>query len=104
MQDESFAPIVAVRAVDGDDEALASMNDSSFGLTASIWTSSDARADRFAAELQAGTVFQNRCDYLDPGLPWTGVKDSGRGSTLSTYGFHALTRRKSLHLRRRWET
>ena len=101
MQEESFGPILPARAVAGDDEALALMNDSRFGLTASIWTADASRAERFVRELAAGTVFQNRCDYLDPCLPWTGVGDSGKGSTLSPYGFHHLTRRKAVHLRQR---
>ena len=69
------------------------------GLTASVWTPDRERAESFARELETGTVFQNRCDYLDPGLPWTGVKDSGKGSTLSRYGFFHLTRRKAIHLK-----
>ena len=99
MQDESFGPLLPVLRVSGDDEALAMMNDSRFGLTASVWTKDRARAEWFAAELAAGTVFQNRCDYLDPALPWTGVGDSGKGSTLSRWGFVHLTRRKSIHFR-----
>lgn len=99
MQEESFGPIVPVKAVADDDEALACMNDSRYGLTASIWTRSRERAERFARELTAGTVYQNRCDYLDPALPWTGARESGLGSTLSRYGFYHLTRRKSIHFR-----
>lgn len=98
MQEESFGPIVPVLRVEGDDEALGHMNDSRFGLTASVWTRDRDRAERFARLLEAGTVYQNRCDYLDPGLPWTGWKDSGKGSTLSRYGLLALTRRKSVYL------
>ena len=75
------------------------MNDTSLGLTASVWTKSAERAELFARELDAGTIFQNRCDYLDPSLPWTGARDSGKGSTLSKYGFYQLTRRKSVHFR-----
>lgn len=100
MQEESFGPILPVRSVASDEEALAMMNDSRFGLTASIWTADINRVERFVRELEAGTVFANRCDYLDPRLPWTGIKDSGRGSTLSSFGYSALTRRKSVHLRR----
>ena len=99
MQEETFGPILPVARVAGDDEALAKMNDSRFGLTASVWTRSTERAERFARELQAGTVYQNRCDYLDPALPWTGHKESGIGSTLSRWGFAHLTRRKAVHLR-----
>jgi acyl-CoA reductase-like NAD-dependent aldehyde dehydrogenase len=100
MREESFGPLVSVVVVDSDAEALAAMNDSHYGLTASVWTKSAQRAEMFARDLQVGTVFQNRCDYLDPELPWTGWKQSGIGSTLSEYGYLALTRRKSVHLRR----
>jgi acyl-CoA reductase-like NAD-dependent aldehyde dehydrogenase len=99
MQEESFGPLVPVARVKDDDEAIAKMNDSRYGLTASVWTKDAARAERFARELEAGTVFQNRCDYLDPSLAWTGVKESGIGATLSRYGFQHLTRRKSIHFR-----
>ena len=99
MQEESFGPLLPVRAVDSDAQALAEMNASRYGLTASVWTESRERAEWFAARLEAGTIYQNRCDYLDPGLPWTGVKDSGRGSSLSCYGYYALTRPKSIHFR-----
>lgn len=99
MQEESFGPLLPVRAVDGDADALAQMNASRYGLTASIWTRSRERAEWFAARLHAGTIYQNRCDYLDPGLPWTGVKDSGRGTSLSRFGYDSLTRPKSIHFR-----
>jgi acyl-CoA reductase-like NAD-dependent aldehyde dehydrogenase len=101
MQEESFGPLLPVRAVADDDEALRQMNDTRYGLTASVWTRDRDRAERFGAELRAGTVYQNRCDYLDPALPWTGVGDSGKGSTLSPYGFYHLTRRRSIHFRPR---
>ncbi len=99
MQEESFGPIVSVKMVRNDEEALSDMADSRYGLTASIWTKSKLRAERFAQELPVGTVYQNRCDYLDPALPWTGVKESGIGSTLSRYGFYSVTRRKAIHFR-----
>jgi acyl-CoA reductase-like NAD-dependent aldehyde dehydrogenase len=99
MQKESFGPILAVCPVDSDEEALACMNDSRLGLTASVWTSDRNRADRLARELEFGTVYMNRCDSLDPALPWTGVKDSGRGVTLSALGFAELTRPKAIHFR-----
>jgi len=99
MREESFGPIVAVAAVGGDDEALARMNDSALGLTASVWTRDPKRALRMARELQYGTVYMNRCDALDPALPWTGAKDSGRGVSLSALGFDALTRPKALHFK-----
>lgn len=101
MREESFGPIVAVAAVDSDDEATRRINDSEFGLTASIWTQDLARAERLAPQLQVGTVFANRCDFLDPDLPWTGVKHSGRGSTLGVEGFDTFTRAQSLHFRLR---
>jgi acyl-CoA reductase-like NAD-dependent aldehyde dehydrogenase len=100
MLEETFGPVLPVRAVDSDEEALELMNDSRYGLTASVWTRDAARAERFARRLEAGTVYQNRCDYLDPSLPWTGVKESGIGSTLSRHGYLHLTRPKSLHFRR----
>ena len=80
-------------------EAVRLMNDSAYGLTASIWTPDLARAQKLGGELETGTVFMNRCDYLDPELAWVGVKDSGRGATLSKVGFEYLTRPKSFHLR-----
>ena len=100
MREETFGPVVPVRAVRDDTEAITRMNDSRYGLSASVWTRDAARAERFARALEAGTVYQNRCDFLDPSLPWTGWKESGLGSTLSRYGFLHLTRRKSVHLRR----
>jgi acyl-CoA reductase-like NAD-dependent aldehyde dehydrogenase len=102
MQEESFGPLVPVAPVADDDEALTQMNDSRFGLTASVWTRDRERVERLARDLDVGTVFQNRCDYLDPSLPWTGARDSGIGSTLSRYGFYHLTRRKAMHLRVGW--
>ncbi|ATB46687.1 aldehyde dehydrogenase family protein [Corallococcus macrosporus] len=102
MREESFGPLLPVAPVDSDEEALALMNASRLGLTASVWTSDRERADRLARALEAGTVYMNRCDALDPALPWSGVKDSGRGVTLSALGFDALTRPKALHYRLRF--
>jgi acyl-CoA reductase-like NAD-dependent aldehyde dehydrogenase len=99
MQRESFGPILAVSPVDTDDEALRRMNDSRLGLTASVWTRDRDLAARMAKDLEYGTVYMNRCDALDPALPWVGVKDSGRGCTLSALGFDALTRPKAIHFR-----
>jgi acyl-CoA reductase-like NAD-dependent aldehyde dehydrogenase len=101
MQEESFGPVLGVRAVDSEEEAVSLMNDSAYGLTAAIWTESAERAERLGKRLEAGTVFMNRCDYLDPALPWTGFKDSGKGVCLSHWGFAAVTRRKSWHFRLR---
>ena len=99
MQQESFGPLLPVSAVGSDEEALKKMNDSVFGLTASVWTNDRERAESMSRQLNAGTIFQNRCDFLDPALPWTGWGDSGKGSTLSRFGFYHLTRRKSIHFR-----
>ncbi len=99
FQRESFGPIVATAPVGSDDEALEKMNDSHLGLTASVWTADRDRAARFARSLECGTVFMNRCDFLDPALPWSGRKDSGRGVSLSTLGFEGLTRPKAIHFR-----
>jgi acyl-CoA reductase-like NAD-dependent aldehyde dehydrogenase len=99
---ESFGPILPVMVVDSDEEALAKMNDSRLGLTASVWTRDRDRAARFARELDCGTVYMNRCDYLDPALPWSGWKDSGCGVSLSALGFEGLTRPKSVNFRLSW--
>ncbi|WP_223528911.1 aldehyde dehydrogenase family protein [Pseudomonas sp. GL-R-19] len=99
MRDESFGPVVGIMPVASDEEAIALMNDSEFGLSASIWTRDLAAAERLGNEIATGTVFMNRCDYLDPALAWTGVKNSGRGVTLSPLGYEHLTRAKSFHLR-----
>jgi len=99
MTEESFAPIVGIMAVKDDQEAIQWMNDSKYGLTASIWTKDKDRAIHLGDQVETGTWFMNRCDYLDPELSWTGVKDSGRGCTLSVLGFDYLTRPKSYHLK-----
>ncbi|MDF2618831.1 MAG: Aldehyde Dehydrogenase [Xanthobacteraceae bacterium] len=99
MRDESFGPVVGIMKVKDDAEALRLMNDSVYGLTASIWTADLEAAERIGGEVETGTVFMNRCDYLDPGLAWTGVKETGRGASLSRIGFEMLTRPKSFHLR-----
>lgn len=99
MREESFGPVVGIMPVASDDEAIALMNDSEFGLSASIWTQDLAAAERIGDAIGTGTVFMNRCDYLDPALAWTGVKNSGRGVTLSRLGYEHLTRAKSFHLR-----
>ncbi|MFK7972635.1 MAG: aldehyde dehydrogenase family protein [Bacteroidia bacterium] len=99
MQEESFGPVVGIMAVKDDDEAISLMNDSQYGLTASIWTRDVDQALVLGDQLETGTCFMNRCDYLDPSLAWTGVKNSGRGCTLSSLGYEALTRPKSFHMR-----
>ena len=100
MRDESFGPVVGIMPVADDGEAIRLMNDCRFGLTASVWTADAEAAEMIGDRLETGTVFQNRCDYLDPALCWTGCKDTGRGAGLSILGFHALTRPKSYHLRK----
>ena len=101
MREESFGPVVGIMKVADDDEAIDLMNDSPYGLTAAIWTEDLAAGQRIGDEIETGTVFMNRCDYLDPALAWTGVKDTGRGATLSAVGYEMLTRPKSYHLRTR---
>ncbi|KAK3606933.1 hypothetical protein CHS0354_018529 [Potamilus streckersoni] len=100
MTEENFGPVVGIMPVSSDAEAIKLMNDSHYGLTASVWTSDMARAERIGEELDTGTIFMNRCDYVDPALCWTGCKDTGRGVTMSEIGFHQLTRPKSHHLRK----
>lgn len=99
MREESFGPIVGIMKVRNDEEALALMNDSIYGLTASLWTVDTDRAAALGDRIETGTVFMNRCDYLDPALVWTGVKDTGKGAALSAIGYGNLTRPKSFHLR-----
>ncbi len=100
MRDESFGPVVGIMKVKDDAEAIALMNDSEFGLTASLWTNDIARAETIGQQIETGTVFMNRADYLDPGLCWTGCKNTGRGGGLSVIGYHNLTRPKSYHLKK----
>ncbi len=99
MRDESFGPVVGIMKVADDAQALALMNDSQLGLTASIWTQDQDIAITLGEQLQTGTVFMNRCDYLDPALAWTGVKNTGKGQTLSELGYHQLTQAKSFNLK-----
>jgi len=99
MREEIFGPVAGIMKVRSDEEALSLMNDSAFGLTAAIWTGDADAALRIGDQVQTGTWFMNRCDYLDPALAWVGVKDSGRGCTLSVVGYEHLTRPKSFHLR-----
>ncbi|KAH6909532.1 succinate semialdehyde dehydrogenase [Coprinopsis sp. MPI-PUGE-AT-0042] len=105
MMEETFGPVIGIQKVSSEDEAIALMNDSPYGLTASVWTNvqsnpeSERLFEKFVEELETGTVFLNRCDYLDPALAWTGVKDSGRGVSLSKYGYDQLTRAKSVNMK-----
>ncbi|MBI5085795.1 MAG: aldehyde dehydrogenase family protein [Acidobacteria bacterium] len=99
MTEETFGPVAPIMAVSSDEEAIALMNDSAYGLTAAIWTADPEAALRIGDQIDTGTWFMNRCDYLDPALAWTGVKDSGRGCALSVLGFEQFTRPKSFHLR-----
>ncbi|EIM92724.1 succinate semialdehyde dehydrogenase [Stereum hirsutum FP-91666 SS1] len=105
MMEETFGPVVGIQKVSSDEEAVKLMNDSPYGLTASVWTNAEKNADSQEAflnlidELQTGTVFLNRCDFLDPALAWTGVKNSGRGISLSKFGYDQLTRAKSVHMK-----
>jgi acyl-CoA reductase-like NAD-dependent aldehyde dehydrogenase len=99
MSEETFGPACGIIKVASDAEAIARMNDSQFGLTASVWSADEAAAVAIGDQLDTGTVFLNRCDSLDPSLAWVGVKNSGRGCTLSSVGYEQLTRPKSFHLR-----
>jgi acyl-CoA reductase-like NAD-dependent aldehyde dehydrogenase len=99
MREEIFGPVAGIMRVRSDDEAVDLMNDSDFGLTAAVWTEDAAAAEALGQRVHTGTWFMNRCDYLDPALAWVGVKDSGRGCTLSVVGYEHLTRPKSFHLR-----
>ncbi len=100
MRDESFGPVVGIMKVSSDEEAIRLMNDSEFGLTVSLWTKDLERAEAIGDQLETGTVFMNRADYLDPGLCWTGCKNTGRGGGLSVIGYQNLTRPKSYHLKK----
>jgi acyl-CoA reductase-like NAD-dependent aldehyde dehydrogenase len=100
MTEESFGPVVGIMKVSGDEDAISLMNDSPYGLTCSIWTSDAEAAAEIGAQIETGTVFMNRCDYLDPALCWTGCKDTGRGGSLSYLGFYSVTRPKSYHLKK----
>ena len=99
MTEESFGPVVGIMSVSNDDAAITLMNDSDFGLTAAVFTADEDAAISIGDRVETGTWFMNRCDYLDPALAWTGVKDSGRGCTLSSLGYGYLTRPKSYHLK-----
>ncbi|MBC9249239.1 aldehyde dehydrogenase [Pseudomonas alcaligenes] len=99
MREESFGPVVGIMPVDNDAQAIALMNDSPYGLSAAIWSEDLDAAEQLGQQLDTGTVFMNRCDYLDPALAWTGVKHTGRGASLSSLGYEHLTRPKSFHLR-----
>ncbi|KAF9221037.1 succinate semialdehyde dehydrogenase [Gyrodon lividus] len=105
MMEETFGPVVGIQKVSSDEEAIRLMNDSPYGLTASVWTTTEDHPEsqeaflRIVDELQTGTVFLNRCDFLDPALSWAGVKNSGRGVSLSKFGYDQLTRPKSVHMK-----
>jgi len=99
MREETFGPVIGIMKVTSDQEAIQLMNDSPYGLTASVWTEDEEAGEKIGEQIDTGTFFLNRCDYLDPALAWTGVKDTGRGATLSRVGYEFVTRPKSYHLR-----
>ena len=99
MRDETFGPVIPVMKVKDDEEAIKLMNDSEFGLTASIWTKDSAKGDELADDVEAGTVFVNRCDFPSPDLAWVGWKNSGKGQTLSKFGFDQFSKLKSYHIK-----
>ncbi len=100
MREESFGPVVGIMSVRDDEEALALMNDSPYGLTASLWSSDPDRAMALGRRIETGTVFLNRADYVDPAVCWTGCKDTGRGGAMSVLGYQAVTRPRSYHFRK----
>jgi len=99
MRDESFGPIIGLQAVSDDDAAVELMNDTAYGLTAGVYTNDATRARRVLSRIAAGTVYWNCCDRVSPRLPWSGVKNSGIGLTLSTMGIQTFTRPKAWHLK-----
>jgi acyl-CoA reductase-like NAD-dependent aldehyde dehydrogenase len=100
MMEESFGPVVGIMPVKDDEEALPLMNDSPYGLTASLWTKDAGRALALGRRIETGTVFLNRADYVDPAVCWTGCKDTGRGGAMSVLGYHSVTRPRSYHFRK----
>jgi acyl-CoA reductase-like NAD-dependent aldehyde dehydrogenase len=100
MREESFGPVIGIQSVASDDEAVALMNDTRYGLTAGVYTRDEARARKLLSQVRAGSVYWNCCDRVSPRLPWSGVGDSGVGLTLSTYGIETFTRTKAWHLRK----
>ncbi|KAL1899259.1 hypothetical protein Cpir12675_001543 [Ceratocystis pirilliformis] len=99
MTEETFGPVIPIMKVANDEEAVRLMNDSDFGLTASIWTADVSHGHKLADDIEAGTVFVNRCDYPSPDLAWTGWKNSGKGQTLSRFGFDQFVKLKSYHIK-----
>jgi len=99
MTEETFGPVIPVQKVSSDDEAVSRMNDSVFGLTASVWTRDVAAGEQLARRVEAGTVFVNRADFPSPDLAWTGWKDSGKGVTLSSFGFDQFLKLQSFHIK-----
>jgi acyl-CoA reductase-like NAD-dependent aldehyde dehydrogenase len=100
MKEETFGPVVPIMKVNSDDQAVQLMNHSEYGLTASVWTKDEDIGRRFARLVEAGTVFVNRCDHPDPTLAWIGYKNSGKGHSLSRYGFDQFVRLKSYHVKK----
>ena len=100
MMEETFGPCVGIMKVKNEDEAVKLMNDSPYGLTASVWTKDFGVAKKIGEQINTGTFYMNRCDYLDPGLSWTGVKDTGKGCSLSEIAYENLTSPKSFHLKK----
>jgi acyl-CoA reductase-like NAD-dependent aldehyde dehydrogenase len=99
MREESFGPIIGIMPAADDADAVKLMNDTSYGLTAGVYTADRGRAEKILSQVDAGSVYWNCCDRVSPQLPWSGVGDSGIGLTLSTYGIETFTRPKAWHLR-----
>jgi len=100
MVEESFGPLIAIQKVSSQEEAIAGINKSKYGLTSIIFTNDESNAETFAEQADTGTVFMNRCDYLDPYLAWQGRKDTGKGLSLSQFGFDSYTKLKNHHFKR----
>ena len=99
MREESFGPVIGIMKVKNDDEATALMNDTQYGLTASVYSSNEQRAEKILRQLNSGTGYWNCCDRVSAAVPWSGRKHSGFGATLSHAGLRAFTKPKAYHLK-----
>lgn len=100
MREESFGPVIGIMKVKNDDEAVAFMQDTEYGLTAAVYSKDQSRAENILRRIDAGTGYWNCCDRVSAAVPWSGRKHSGFGATLSHMGLRAFTKPKAYHLRR----